>query len=214
MTVMSGLKPTQIVFDIGNVLIEWDPRHLYRKLFDDHDKMEWFLANVFTMDMNRECDRGLLFADAVEQVVARYPEWHKEIRAFDHRWAEMVPGAIEGTVELLAEIRRKKIPDHAITNFSHEKFALARQRFDFLNGFKLTIVSGEEQLLKPDAAIYHLFLERAGLKAADCVFIDDTLANVTAAQSIGMYAIHFKDPVQLRSDLRQLGFHLDVLSDS
>ena len=105
---MSGPNPTQIVFDIGNVLIEWNPRHLYRKLFDDHDKMEWFLANVFTMDMNRECDRGLLFADAVEQVIARYPEWHEEIRAFDHRWAEMVPGAIEGTVELLAEIRRKK----------------------------------------------------------------------------------------------------------
>ena len=171
--------------------------------------MEWFLANVFTMDMNRECDRGLLFADAVEQVIARYPEWHEEIRAFDHRWAEMVPGAIDGTVELLAEIRRKKIPDHAITNFSHEKFALARQRFDFLNGFKLTIVSGEEQLLKPDAAIYHLFLERAGLKAADCVFIDDTLANVTAAQSIGMHAIHFKGPSRLRSQLRQLGFDLE-----
>ena len=209
MTVMSGPNPTQIVFDIGNVLIELNPRHLYRKLFDDHDKMEWFLANVFTMDMNRECDRGLLFADAVEQVVARYPEWHEEIRAFDHRWAEMVPGAIEGTVELLAEIRRKKIPDHAITNFSHEKFALARQRLDFLNGFKLTSVSEEEQLLKPDAAIYHLFLERAGLKAADCVFIDDTLANVTAAQSIGMHAIHFKGPSRLRSQLRQLGFDLE-----
>ena len=110
---------------------------------------------------------------------------------------------------MLAEIRRKKIPDHAITNFSHEKFALARQRFDFLNGFKLTIVSGEVQLLKPDAAIYHLFLEQAGLKAADCVFIDDTLANVTAAQSIGMHGIHFNNPYDLRTHLRRLGFDLE-----
>ncbi len=209
MTAPAGQNPTQIVFDIGNVLIEWDPRHLYRKVFDDHDKMEWFLANVFTMDMNRDCDRGRLFADVVAEVTARHPDWHTEIRAFDERWPEMVPGAIEGSVALLAEIRSKNIPDHAITNFSHEKFALARQRFDFLNGFNVTIVSGEEQVLKPDAVIYQLFLERAGLQAADCVFIDDTLANVTGAEAIGMHGIHFKNPDDLRARLRQLGFDLE-----
>ena len=209
MTAPAGQNPTQIVFDIGNVLIEWDPRHLYRKLFDDHDKMEWFLANVFTMDMNRDCDRGQLFADVVAQASARHPDWHEEIRAFDERWPEMVPGPIEGSVALLAEIRSKNIPDYAITNFSHEKFALARQRFEFLNGFKVTIVSGEEQMLKPDAEIYRLFLDRAGLQAADCVFIDDTLANVTAAQGIGMHGIHFKNPDDLRARLRQLGFDLE-----
>ena len=196
------------MFDIGNVLIEWDPRHLYKKIFDDHEKMEWFLANVFTMEINRECDRGLLFADAVSETTARFPDWHEEIQAFDERWPEMVPGPIAGTVDLLAEIRRKKIPNHAITNFSHEKFALARERFDFLNGFAVTIVSGEERLLKPDAAIYELFLGRAQVKAQDCVFIDDTLANVHAAQTLGMHAIHFKDPVDLRQRLRGLGFDL------
>ena len=206
---ITGQNPTQIVFDIGNVLIEWDPRHLYRKLFDDHDKMEWFLANVFTMDMNRDCDRGQLFADIVTQAIARHPEWHQEIRAFDERWPEMVSGPIEGSVALLAEIRRKNIPDYAITNFSHEKFALARQRFEFLNGFKVTIVSGEEQVLKPDATIYRLLLDRAGLQASDCVFIDDTLTNVTAAQDIGMHGIHFNNPDDLRTRLRQLGFDLE-----
>ena len=199
-------NPTQIVFDVGNVLIEWDPRHLYRKLFDDHEKMEWFLETVFTMDMNRECDRGLLFADAVAQATARHPDWHAEIKAFDERWPEMVPGPIAGTVDLLTEIRRKQIPNHAITNFSHEKFALARQRFDFLNGFGVTIVSGEEQMLKPDTAIYNLFLHRAQAQAPDCVFIDDTLANVQAAQDVGMHAIHFKNPDDLRLRLRGLGF--------
>ena len=206
---ITGQNPTQIVFDIGNVLIEWDPRHLYRKLFDDHDKMEWFLANVFTMDMNRDCDRGQLFADIVTQAIARHPEWHQEIRAFDERWPEMVSGPIEGSVAVLAENRRKNIPDYAITNFSHEKFALARQRFEFLNGFKVTIVSGEEQVLKPDATIYRLLLDRAGLQASDCVFIDDTLTNVTAAQDIGMHGIHFKNPDDLRTRLRQLGFDLE-----
>lgn len=201
-------NPTHIVFDIGNVLIEWDPRHLYKKIFDDHEKMEWFLANVFTMDMNRECDRGLLFADAVSTVTARFPDWHEEIKAFDERWSEMVPGPIAGSVELLAEIRRKNIANHAITNFSHEKFAIARERFDFLNGFAVTIVSGEEQLLKPDAGIYELFLRRAQVRAEECVFIDDTQANVTAAQAVGMHAIHFKNPEDLRLQLRALAFDL------
>lgn len=201
-------NPTCIVFDIGNVLIEWDPRHLYKKIFNDHTKMEWFLEHVFTMDMNRECDRGLLFADAVADATARFPDWHEEIRAFDERWTEMVPGAIAGSVELLAEIRQKNIPNYAITNFSHEKFAIARQRFDFLNDFAVTIVSGEEQLLKPDAAIYNLFLNRAKLPAHDCVFIDDTKANVHAAEAVGMHAIHFKDPIDLRMNLRRLGFDL------
>ena len=201
-------NPTHIVFDIGNVLIEWDPRHLYKKIFEDHEKMEWFLANVFTMDMNRECDRGLLFADAVAEVTKRFPDWHEEIKAFDTRWPEMVPGPISSSVELLQEIRHKKIPNHAITNFSHEKFALARQRFDFLNDFAVTIVSGEEKILKPDAAIYELFLKRAQLQAQDCVFIDDTLANVQAAQGIGMHAIHFTGQTDLRLALRGLGFDL------
>mgnify|MGYP006275754551 FL=1 len=200
--------PSSIVFDVGNVLLRWDPRHLFRKVFDDEARMEWFLANVFTSAHNLECDRGRGFAETVAELSARHPGWEHAIRAFDERWSEMVPGEIEGTVELLREVRAKGIPDYAITNFSREKFPVARARFPFLDGFRLAIVSGDEGLVKPDAAIYELFLRRAGLAAAECVFIDDSLANVEGARAVGMHAIHFSDPVALRLALRGLGFAL------
>ena len=131
-----------------------------------------------------------------------------QIRAFDERWSEMVPGEITGTVELLRDVRARRIPDYAITNFSREKFPVARARFPFLDGFRLAIVSGDEGLVKPDAAIYELFLRRAGLSADACVFVDDSLANVEGARAVGMHAIHFRDPVALRAELRALGFDL------
>ena len=202
-------SPRNIVFDVGNVLIEWDPRHLFRKLFDDAARMEWFLANVFTSAVNLECDRGLAFADAVAMLTARHPEYAEAIRAFDARWPEMVPGAIAGSVALLEEVRRKGIPDYAITNFSREKFPLAAERFAFLRRFRMVVVSGEEGLVKPDRAIFDLFLSRAGLAAADCVFIDDSAANVAGARDVGMHALHFRDPATLRGDLRALGFDLE-----
>jgi len=200
--------PSSIVFDVGNVLLRWDPRFLFRKLFDDEARMEWFLANVFTPAHNLECDRGRGFADTVAELSARFPDFATAIRAFDERWSEMVPGEIEGTVELLREVRAKGIADYAITNFSREKFPVARARFPFLDGFRLAIVSGDEGLVKPDAEIYELFLARAGLGAADCVFIDDSPTNVAGARAVGMHAIHFRDPGALRLELRALGFDL------
>jgi HAD superfamily hydrolase (TIGR01509 family) len=202
------VAPSNIVFDVGNVLIEWDPRNLYRRIFDDPARMEWFLANVFTSAVNLDCDRGLSFADAVAMVTARHPEHEEAIRAFDTRWGEMVPGPIAGSVALLEEIRRKGIPDYAITNFSREKFPLAAARFDFLRGFRMVVVSGEEGIVKPDRAIYELFLARAGLAAESCVFIDDSPANVAGARDAGMHALHFRGPEILRAELRALGFAL------
>lgn len=201
--------PANIVFDVGNVLLRWDPRFLFRKVFgEDEARMEWFLANVFTPAHNLECDRGRGFADTVAELCARFPDFARAIRAFDERWSEMVPGEITGTVELLRDVRARRIPDYAITNFSREKFPVARARFPFLDGFRLAIVSGDEGLVKPDAAIYELFLRRAGLSADACVFVDDSLANVEGARAVGMHAIHFRDPVALRAELRALGFDL------
>jgi HAD superfamily hydrolase (TIGR01509 family) len=142
-------------------------------------------------------------------LTARHPEYAEAIRAFDARWPEMVPGAIAGSVALLDEVRRKGIPDYAITNFSREKFPLAAERFAFLRGFRMVVVSGEEGLVKPDRAIFELFLSRAGLDAADCVFIDDSAANVAGARDAGMHALQFRDPSALRGDLRALGFDLE-----
>lgn len=197
-----------VVFDIGNVLIEWDPRHLYRKIFTDADRMEWFLTEVCTPDWNLEQDRGRLFADAVALLTKDHPDLAEEIAAYDARWAEMVPGAITGSVELLEGLRANGVRNFAITNFSHEKFAEARKRFGFLNGFEGVIVSGEEKVIKPDPAIYRLLLDRYGLTAGECLFIDDSPKNVESARAIGMHAHHFKNPAALAATLKTHGFEL------
>lgn len=199
-------SPSIVVFDVGNVLVEWDPRFLYRKIFADEAAMEWFLGHVCTPAWNIEQDRGRLFADAVAELVTQHPRHADAIRAFDERWIETVSGPIPQSVEILESLRRQAVPDYAITNFSHEKFAIAKTHFPFLNGFRGTIVSGEEKLLKPDPAIYRLLLDRYGLAAGDCVFIDDSAANVEGARQVGMHALHFTGPERLASDLRRLGF--------
>lgn len=197
---------TTVVFDVGNVLISWDPRHLYRRIFDgDEERVERFLAEICTPEWNLEQDRGRSFAEAVAERVAAFPQWRAEIEAYDRRWHEMVPGAIEGTVRILAALRAAGVPTYAITNFSAEKFALARARFPFLDGFLGTIVSAHEKLVKPDEAIYRLLVERYGLSAEECLFIDDSPANVAAARAVGMAAHHFIDPARLAQALRAEG---------
>jgi 2-haloacid dehalogenase len=201
-------QPSILVFDIGNVLIDWDPRHLYRRIFDDPDEMEQFLAGVCTPAWNIEQDRGRPFAVGEDELIARFPHYALPIRAYFARWIEMVPGAIAGSAALLERARRAGIPDYAITNFSRETFPLAQARYPFLTGFKGIVVSGEEGLIKPDPAIFTLFLERYGLAAEACLFIDDSAANVASARAIGMAAIHFSDPDQLEKGLRDHGFPL------
>src|SRR5262249_42959776 len=154
--------PTIVVFDLGNVLIGWDPRNLYRKLFDGrHEEMEWFLANVCNNEWNLEQDRGRSFADAVAHLVESHPaELHPLIRAYDERWAEMLSGEIEGSVAILEALSKQGIPLYAITNWNQHKFAQARGLYDFLDRFDGIIVSGEERLLKPDPDIFHLLFDR------------------------------------------------------
>ena len=199
-------KPNIVVFDIGNVLLDWDPRHLYRKVFDDHARMEQFLAEVCTPAWNIEQDRGRLFRDAVAELVAKHPHLDAEIRAFDERWVETVSGPIQDSVDLLAELQVKGVPTYAITNFSAEKFADAQRTWPFLGSFIDVIVSGEHRVLKPDPAIYRLLLDGNGLAAEACVFIDDSQKNVVGAQAVGMHALHFTGAERLRQDLRGLGF--------
>lgn len=194
------------VFDIGKVLLDWDPRKLYRKMFDDETRMEAFLADVCTVEWILELDRGLPFAEAIPARIKQFPHYEREIRAFDERWLETTAGVIEGTMALLQTLQAKGVPNYAITNFSHEKFEDARPVYPFLDSFDGVVVSGREKLLKPDAAIYNLFLGRFGLKAEDCLFIDDSLKNAKGARAVGMHAHHFTDPEKLRADLKRHGF--------
>jgi 2-haloacid dehalogenase len=199
-------NPKTVVFDVGNVLLRWDPRHLYRRIFDDEAEMEWFLGNVCTHDWNVEQDRGRDWDEAVALLVKDHPRHERQIRAFHERWNETVYGVFEDNVVLLDRLRKAGVPNYCITNFSGPKFVLAQQRFPFLAGFDGIIVSGDERLLKPDPAIYRLLLTRYGLEADDCVFIDDSKANVDGARSVGMHAIHYVDEsVDLAAELRRYG---------
>jgi 2-haloacid dehalogenase len=194
-----------VVFDIGNVLVHWDPRALYRKIFASEDEVEWFIANVCNSDWNLEQDRGRSFAEAVREATARFPEHADAIAAYDLRWHETVPGPIDGTVGILEELRRRGTPLYAITNFNQDKFRETVERFTFLRTFRDIVVSGDERLLKPDPAIYRVLLERNGIDAAACVFIDDSEKNVRGAEAVGMKAIHFTTPQALRADLAGMG---------
>jgi 2-haloacid dehalogenase len=194
-----------VIFDVGNVLLDWNPRHLYRKLFADEERMEWFLANICTPAWNLERDRGRSFAEAVRELVARHPEWEREIRAFDERWHETIAGEIAGSIELLPQLKKKGIGLFALTNFSREKYDETFLRFPFLREFEGIIVSGHEGLLKPDAAIFRLFLDRYAREASRCLFVDDSARNVEGARRVGMEAVQFSDAASLRRDLARLG---------
>ena len=200
---------TTVVFDVGNVLVRWDPKRLYARLFPDPAKRDWFLETICTEDWNREMDRGRPFAEGVAELVARHPEWEAEIRAWDENWHEMVPGEIPGTVAILERLRALGIPDYSITNFSREKFAEARERFPFLKGFRDTVVSAHERLLKPDPAIYRVLLERNRLDPGACLFVDDSAANVAGARAVGMAAVVFTSPERFAADLAAHGVALD-----
>ena len=193
------------VFDIGGVLIDWDPRHLYRDLIPDETEREWFLAEVCSPDWNRQMDAGLSFAEGVAQLTERFPEHAALIAAFDHSWARMVPGALTDTVALLEELRGQGHPVYAITNFSAEKFADCQVRFPFLADFVHVTVSGAIGAVKPDPTIFRRFLDDTGLEAADCLYTDDVAANVAAAQAIGMRAVRFTEAAALRAVYRTHG---------
>jgi len=202
---MPETNPTTIVFDIGGVLLDWDPRYLYAKLFDDPDTMEAFLAEVCTPEWNERMDAGLSFDDGVAELTARHPNHADMIQAYHHRWIEMIPSAIEGTVDILNEARAHKHPVYAITNFNAEKLAVATELYPFLDGFDGVIVSSEVRLMKPDPAIFQAFFSTYDRRPEDCVFIDDRADNIVAARKIGMFGIHFSGPTQLRADLGAFG---------
>lgn len=197
---------TTVVFDLGGVLIDWNPRYLYRKIFSDQAEMERFLLEVCHHDWNRAQDGGRTFAEATEERLARHPHYEKEIRLYFDRWEEMMGGIAEANVAILRQLhQQQRYPLYAITNWSAETFPIALRKYDFLHFFRDVVVSGEEKLLKPDAAIYRLLLDRNGLQAESCVFIDDAPENVAGARAIGMQAIHLAPDTDLAAALRQHG---------
>jgi len=192
-----------IVFDLGAVLIEWDPRHLYRKVFADREKMEWFLTNVCNNDWNLEQDRGRSLDEAVAEAIGRHPEWEREIKLYRDRWVEMVPGDIPGTVQILEELHAKGAPLYAITNWNGDTFRITQGRFKFLSLFRDIVVSGDEKLVKPEPDIFQLLAERNNIRLSESIFIDDNVKNIKGAEAVGMNTHHFITPEGLRADLKR-----------
>jgi len=203
---MADGRRSVVVFDLGGVLIDWNPRYLYRKLFaGDEAAMEHFLATVCTQHWNERMDAGLAFAEACAPLLASHPERAAEILAWGQRFAEMMDAPIHGTVDILDELHREGVPLYALTNWSAETFPHAERRFGFLDRFRGIVVSGHEKMIKPDPRIYQLLLDRHAIAAGDAVYIDDNPRNAAAATELGLHGIHFTVPAKLRADLRRVG---------
>lgn len=195
-----------IVFDIGGVLLDWNPEHLYRKMFaGDEARLRWFLDNVCNAEWNSHQDRGRPFARGIAEARRRHPEWTPYIEAYWDRWIETVAGPLQGTVDLLAALRGGRLRLFGLSNWSAETFPLVRRRYDFLSWFEAVIVSGEKGIAKPDPAIFELLLARHRLAPAATLFVDDNARNVDVARSLGFQVSLFTTPAALRADLERLG---------
>jgi 2-haloacid dehalogenase len=200
------VKVDTVVFDVGNVLIRWDVHNLYRKMFPNDAAIKLFLDQTGLITRNHEFDRGELFADGLADLIRQFPHYAKPLAAFDERWQDCLDGAVNGNVALLRELRTAGVPVHAITNFNQYKFRFAQTLFPFLTEFEDIVVSGEERLLKPDPAIYRVLLDRQRLQAEQCVFIDDSAANIEMAQELGFKTVHFAEGcTDARAEFRALG---------
>jgi 2-haloacid dehalogenase len=199
-----GNKITTIIFDLGGVLIDWNPRFVYRRIFDTEEKIDWFFENICTNEWNENQDAGRSLQEATEELVAKFPEYEAEVRAYYDRWEEMLGGPIAETVEILRLLKdTKKYKVYALTNWSAETFPVALQRYDFLHWFDGIVMSGEERTRKPFPEIYQVLLDRFNVNNSEAVFIDDSLRNVEGAEAIGIAGIHFQSPQQLLQHLEQ-----------
>jgi 2-haloacid dehalogenase len=193
------------IFDLGAVLIDWNQRHLYRKIFKTEEEMEWFLANVCTSEWNEEQDAGRPFAEAVKIQQKLFPKFEKEIEAFWKRWPEMMAGPIEGTVKIFEELKKSnRYKFYALTNWSAETFPVALERFEFFKWFDGLVVSGEEKTRKPFPEFYNRLLNRYDVNPAEALFIDDSLRNIEAGKQLGLNTIHFLSSNQLKEDLKKI----------
>ena len=193
-----------IIFDFGAVLVDWNPEYLYGPYFNDNDRMKHFLTEICPHSWNAQADAGRSTAEITEERVAMYPEWEKEIRMYFSHWVDMMGGEIPGMEETVAGLKQRGYKLYGLTNWSAETFPLVRSRypvFELLDGI---VVSGEEKIAKPDPEIYRILLRRYGLKAEECIFIDDNPANVKSAEDLGIHGIVFTSAEELKRKLAEV----------
>ena len=197
-----------IIFDLGGVLIDWNPRIPYSNIFKTEAEIDTFFQNICTPDWNEEQDAGRSLQEATETLVAQHPQWEKEIKVYYGQWQEMLVGPIPETVQLFQKLKSlNQYKFYALTNWSAETFPVALARYDFLHWFDGRLVSGEERMRKPAPEFYQLLLDRFQIDPSQSIFIDDNLRNIKAAQALGVKSIHFHSAKQLEKELS----HLNIL---
>jgi len=198
-------KIDTIVFDLGGVLVDWNPRYVYQSIFKTTEAVEYFLSSVCTNHWNELQDAGRSFADGTKWLTNIFPEYSNEIAAYYGRWVEMLKGQINETVDILSDLKfNHSYRLYALTNWSAESFPVAYKRFEFLHWFEGILVSGAENLKKPDPAIFHLLLERYSIQSENTIFIDDNRLNIEAARILGFQTILYINSTQYREELSLL----------
>ena len=198
-----------IIYDLGNVLVQWDPRFVFDdKYFDSENEREYFFEHICTADWNEQQDAGRSIVEGTMELISKFPDWEPAIRDFYGRWAEMLRGPVTGAVEIFKELKDTgRFKFYALTNWNAHLFEIALVRYDFFHWFDGRVVSGEEKTRKPFPEFYQILLDRYQVDPSRAIFIDDSLRNIQAADKLGMNTIHFKDAMQLRQSLK----HLEIL---
>jgi 2-haloacid dehalogenase len=195
-----------IIFDYGGVLLDWNPRNLYRRYFPNNpEALESFLAEINFMDWNAEQDRGRPFKEGIALLANQHPRHADLIYAFHDHWDETILGPISGSIEILKKLKQKGYPLYGLSNWSAETFPMMRRKYDFFDTFDDMVISGEVKMIKPEPEIFNLLLKKIGLPSSECILIDDSDKNISTAQKIGFQTIHYQSPLQLESELSHLG---------
>ena len=195
-----------IVFDLGGVLIDWNPEYLYSRIFPNEEERKWFLSTICTLDWNEQQDAGRTLQEGTEHLVKKFPEHEASIRAYYGRWKEMLGGPIHETVEIFRQLKfNTGLKLYALTNWSAETFPVALELYDFLHWFDGRLVSGEEKVRKPFKEIYQLLIDRFGIDPKKAIYVDDNVRNVLPARELGFTGIHFRTPALFREELKGLG---------
>jgi 2-haloacid dehalogenase len=195
-----------IIFDFGNVLLEWNPRNVYKRYFPDNPQaLERFFEEVNFMDWNLQQDKGRPFAEGIAILSQQFPHYSHLIQAYRDHWIDSVGGSIAGSVEILKQLKRAGYPLYGLSNWSAETFPHARQKYDFFDLFDDMVISGEVGRVKPDPVIFQILLEKIGRPARECLLIDDSFPNINQAEKLGFEVVHFQSSEQLAATLQDLG---------
>lgn len=199
------MSPVGVLWDVGNVIVRWDPRNLYEKIFEEPAACDRFLSHVCTLAWHGLTDRGVPAEENTLELIGRFPEYEAEIRAWWDRWDEMFGGVIEETEIAMNALAAAGVPQFGLTNMAGPVWPTIEPMAPAVRHLKAVVVSGDEKLIKPERRIYEIACERSGMRPDQLLFVDDSAANIQAAAEMGFHVLHFTDPSALMPTLKSHG---------